>query len=407
MNNKTKNKSVEKLDDSVTKITLTDDDGGVQKTVFLVGTAHVSANSAEQVKDVITREKPDSICVELDAGRYNTMTNKRQWQDTDLVKVIKNGRAGFMMINLILSHYQQKIADQFGIKTGTEMLTAIDLAHETGANLVLADRDIQVTFNRIWRGASFKEKCKLLWAIFASLFDNEELTEEDLAELKQSDVLNSALSELSGAFSGVKKALVDERDTYLCEKIKSAPGKVVVAVVGAAHVPGILANWDSDHDVASLEAAPPKGKGGKILGWSISIAIILLVIFTLTKNPLNGWEQTRNWLILTMGGAGIGALASLANPVAILTAIVVAPVCAISPVLAAGWFSGLVEAHMRKPKVTDFENLSNDLNSLKGIWHNKITRVLLVVILTNCGCALGNILGGLNIIRIFFHTIFG
>lgn len=393
-------KSIKYLENGTIQIT------DENKKYILIGTAHVSSESAQLVQRVVDDQKPDTVCIELDQGRFQTITQKQAWSDTAFVHVIKDGRAGFMFINILLSHYQQKIAEQLGVQTGGEMLEAMDAAKEVGADVVLADRDIQITFNRIWRGASLWEKCKLMVSIILSLFDNETLSEEDIEQLKEEDMLNASLAALSEHYHGIKRYLVDERDIYLCEKIKRAPGQCIVAVVGAAHIPGILKNWTETHRLEPLETAPPKSKTGKVIGWAVSALLVLMVILTLLISPRAGWAQTHHWLLLTMGGAGIGALVSLAHPLTILVSIAMAPISALSPVLATGWFAGISEAHWRKPRVTDFESLSRDLNHIKGIWHNQITRVLLVVILTNLGCALGNIVGSLHIIQVFLRTLF-
>ncbi|MDO4288598.1 MAG: TraB/GumN family protein [Eubacterium sp.] len=384
--------------ENITRITLG------EKEIILVGTAHVSPASVAEVKALIEGEKPDTVCIELDKGRYESINKKDQWKDMDIVKVIKEGKAGFLFANIILSNYQRKLAEQFGIRSGQEMLQGIASAKECGAEIVLADRDIQVTFNRIWRGCSFFEKMKLLMTIIFSIVDDEEISEEELESLKSEDMLSAALAEMGNAYKGIKTHLVDERDQYLANKIKNAPGKKVVAVLGAAHVPGIKKELFKEQDMAALEAVPPKSKAGKIIGWSIPVLLVLLVALTFTVNPGSGWEQTRFWLLLTMCGSGLGALLAFGHPLSILTAVVVAPISALSPVLAAGWFSGLCEAHFKKPKVEDFEALPKDLLSLKGLWHNKVTKLLLMVILTNVGCAAGNIVGSLNIIGVFFKT---
>lgn len=394
--------SVEKTLDSNNITRINDND---RQFVF-IGTAHVSPKSAEEVKRILEEERPDSVCIELDSERYQAMTEKKSWSNTDFIKVIKEGKAGFMFVNILLSNYQQKLAKQFNIQSGQEMLQGIQSAHEIGAEIILADRNIQITFNRIWRGCSFWEKCKLVSSIIVSFFDHDAITEEELEELKSEDMLNAALSDLSDNFAGVKAYLVDERDIYLCEKIKNAPGKKIIAILGAAHIPGIVKNWNINHDISVLEKTPPKGKMGKIIGWSLPVFLIGLVILTFSFNVGSGLAQARNWLILTMAGAGIGTIISLAHPLTILTSIVMAPISALSPVLATGWFAGLMEAHIRKPKVTDFERLSNDLSNVKGLWKNKITRILLVVILANLGCAIGNIIGSINAVSIFLNTIF-
>ncbi len=391
------------MEKNITRLTL--GEGAKQREVILVGTAHVSPKSAELVKEIIDEERPDVVCIELDPARFAALQNKEKYQNTDIVKIIKDGKAGFFFANLLLSSYQRRLAEQLKIQSGQDMLQGIESANETGAQIVLADRDIQTTFKRIWQKAKWTEKLKLITSIVMSVFDDEEITEDALEELKQEDLLTAALSEMGSEFAGVKTVLVDERDQYLAEKIRTAPGKKIVAVLGAAHVPGITKEIFKQHDLEKLEELKPKSNTGKIVGWSVTIALILMVAFTFSVEPGEGWAQTRNWLILVMGGSGIGALLAGGTFLTIVTAIVCSPLGALSPVLASGWFSGLAEAHFRKPRVIDFEMLPKDLTKLSGFWKNRVTRVLLVVILTNIGCAIGNIAGGIGIITGFLNAL--
>ena len=391
------------MEKNITRLTL--GEGAKQREVILVGTAHVSPKSAELVKEIIDEERPDVVCIELDPARFAALQNKEKYQNTDIVKIIKDGKAGFFFANLLLSSYQRRLAEQLKIQSGQDMLQGIESANETGAQIVLADRDIQTTFKRIWQKAKWTEKLKLITSIVMSVFDDEEITEDALEELKQEYLLTAALSEMGSEFAGVKTVLVDERDQYLAEKIRTAPGKKIVAVLGAAHVPGITKEIFKQHDLEKLEELKPKSNTGKIVGWSVTIALILMVAFTVSVEPGEGWAQTRNWLILVMGGSGIGALLAGGTFLTIVTAIVCSPLGALSPVLASGWFSGLAEAHFRKPRVIDFEMLPKDLTKLSGFWKNRVTRVLLVVILTNIGCAIGNIAGGIGIITGFLNAL--
>ncbi len=395
--------SLEEAYESVRRVTI--GEGDERKEVLLVGTAHVSKKSASQVKMIIDQENPDSVCIELDPARYQTMMNPDQYRNTDLSKIIKEGKAGFFMANLILSNYQRKIAKQLDIQSGADMMQGIKSAEENNAQLVLADREIQTTFKRIWQACKWTDKLKLLTTIVLSVFDNEEIDEETLDELKQDDALSAALSEMGEAFAPVKVVLVDERDQYLAEKIRTAPGEKVIAVLGAAHVPGIEKELFKSHNLEKLEELKPKTNTGKIVGWSITAILILMILFTFNKDAGEGLAQAKNWLILVCGGSGIGALLAGANILTILTAIVCAPLGAASPVLASGWFAGLVEAYVRKPRVRDFEELPEDLEHLSGFWKNRVMRILLVVVLVNVGCALGNITGSLGIIRGFLDTI--
>lgn len=376
-----------------------------EKEIILIGTAHVSKNSALEVRETIEREEPDTICIELDAQRYESINQKDKWSNTDIVQIIKSKRAGFLFANILLSNYQRKLAEQFNIESGQEMMEGIACAKETGAELVLADRNIQITFNRIWRGCSFFEKIKLLFTIALSVVDDEEITEEDLEELKSEDMLTAALSEMGSAFKGVKTYLVDERDQYLAYKIKNAKGKKIVAVLGAAHVPGIKEELYKTQDIKKLEEVPKKSNVGKILGWSIPILLVLLVGITFFINPNSGWEQTKSWILWNGALSALGTLLAGGHILAVLTAFVAAPISSLSPLLAAGWFAGIVEAHFRKPKVEDFESLPKDLGSFKGLWQNKVTKILMVVVFANLGSMIGTWMGGINIIGIFIKTV--
>lgn len=378
------------------------------KEITLIGTAHVSKVSAQQVKEALEEIQPDSICVELDEDRYQSLMHPGQWEQTDIVQVIKQKKTGFLLANIILSSYQKKIAKKMDISAGAEMMQGIQSAKELNAELVLADRRIQTTFSRIWRKHSFWQKCKLLTSIVFSLFDDEDITEADLEQLKQSDMLESALKEVGDSFPVVADVLIHERDQYLATKIAQAKGPKVVAVLGAAHVPGVSALIESGKlaDLNELDSLPPKSIWGKVIGWGIPIAIVALVCATFLNSHSAGWEQIQSWILWNGTLSAIGTLLAGGHPLSILTAFVAAPITSLNPLLAAGWFAGLVEASVRKPKVKDFENLTEDFNSVKGMWKNRVTRILLVVILANVFSSLGTFIGGTDIIKTFLETVF-
>ncbi|MBB5180187.1 pheromone shutdown-related protein TraB [Planomicrobium koreense] len=375
------------------------------REIILIGTAHVSRQSAVQVKEVIEAERPDSVCIELDAQRYQSVTDKSKWKETDIFKVIKEKKSSLLLMNLAISSFQNRLADQFGIKPGQEMLQGIESAKETGAELVLADRNIQVTFSRIWSNIGFMGKAQLLTSVFYSIFSSETISEEDLEKMKSQDTLNAVLNDFTKSFPKLKKPLIDERDQYLAQKIKDAPGQKVVAVLGAAHVPGITQEIHREHDLEKLSEVPPKSKWPKILGWALPILLVVLLAVTFYNNPAAGIDGTISWVLWTASLGAIGAALAFGHPLAILTAFVGGPVGALHPLLAAGWFSGLMQAYVRRPNVGDFETLSKDVFTLKGFWDNKVTRVLLVVVLTNIGTSAGNIIGGADVIRLFLKNL--
>ncbi|MDD3024876.1 MAG: TraB/GumN family protein, partial [Syntrophomonadaceae bacterium] len=375
------------------------------KEFILIGTAHVSRNSAEQVKEVIESERPDSVCIELDEQRYQTITEGNKWKNTDIFKIIKEKKSTLLLINLVLSSFQKRIAKQFGINAGQEMIQGIESAKTTGANLVLADRNIQTTFSRIWHGVGFWGKMRLITEIIFSIFNTEEITEEDLEKLKSQDMLNSILNDLTASFPKLKRPLVDERDQYLAQKIKEAPGNKVVAVLGAAHIPGIKEEIYKDHDLLALSQLPAGSRVPIIIGWAIPILILALIAYTFISNPDAGIQQSINWVLWTGSFAALGTALALGHPLSILTAFIVAPLTTLHPLLAAGWFAGLVQAYIRRPSVREFENLSEDIFSFKGFWNNKITRILLIVTLANLGATVGTMIGGADVVRLFIENL--
>nr|WP_088007307.1 TraB/GumN family protein [Indiicoccus explosivorum] len=375
------------------------------KEIILIGTAHVSKRSAEQVKEVIEREQPDSVCIELDEQRYQSVTDKNKWKETDIFKIIREGKASLLLINLAVSSFQNRLAKQFGIEPGQEMIQGIESAKETGAELVLADRNIQITFSRIWGNMGLWGKSQLLTSVFYSIFSKEEISEEELEKMKSQDTLNAVLAEMTDSFPKLKKPLIDERDQYLAQKIKNAPGDKVVAVLGAAHVPGISKEIHREHDLAELDKRPPKAKWPKVVGWLIPISIIAIILYTFMTNPQDGFYQAMSWILWNGGLSALGAAIAFAHPLAILTAFVAAPISSLNPLIAAGWFAGFAQAYFRRPNVGDFERLSEDVFTIKGFWDNKVTRVLLVVVLSNLGSSIGTFIGGADVIRVFLENL--
>ncbi|MBW2193131.1 MAG: TraB/GumN family protein [Deltaproteobacteria bacterium] len=360
------------------------------KEILLLGTAHVSRESAELVTRVVEQEKPDTVCVELCQSRYQSIRQKDSWQNTDIIKVIKDKKAFLLLSNLLLASFQKRIAKIMDITPGEEMIKAIETGEAVGAEIHLADRGIHVTLSRTWRIMKLWEKVKLLFQILLSLGEIDDITEEDVEKMMQEDVLETLLSEVGKTVPALRDILIDERDQYLAQKIRTAPGRKIVAVVGAGHVPGIKKYWHSDVDINALEELPPKGKIIGVLKWVIPLFVLTLFSLGFFYGGAKVGTHMIAWWILANGVlAGLGAVIALAHPLTILASVLAAPLTSLNPMIAAGWVSGLVEAFSRKPKVRDFENLSEDILTVKGFWKNKITRILLVVVFTNIGSSIG------------------
>ena len=364
------------------------------KKIILVGTAHISQDSIDEVTQIIREEKPDTVCVELCQSRYDSIHNANRWKNMDIIKVIKQGKTPVLLANLMMSAFQKKMGDKLGVKPCTEMVKALEIAKEVGASTVLADRDVTITLKRTWGKLSLWEKMKLFGQLFFGIFESPDISEEDIEKLKEKDMLTEAIETLSKALPSVKTVLVDERDLYLSTKIAEAKGETIVAVVGAAHTPGIKKNIDSPVDLSELEILPKPKKTGKILKWLIPLAMLAVIIYGFLGVDMKvGLEMVKYWVLINGVLAAVGAILVGAHIITIISAFVAAPITSLNPTIAAGWVAGLTEAWVRKPKVEDFENLAHDITSIKGFRKNKVTKILLVVVFCNLGSAIGTFIG--------------
>ena len=372
------------------------------KEIILIATAHVSKESAELVKQVIEEERPDSVCVELDEERYKNIQNPKSWESTDIIKVIKSKKVGFLLANLALSSYQKRMAKKLDTPVGGEMIQGIESAKEVEANLVLADRSIQTTFLRIWRKLGMWEKTKLLTSLIFSFDDETDISNQDLQDLLQEDMLKSVMASMRKQFPKIGEILISERDQYLAAKIKSAPGRKVVAVLGGAHVPGVEEEIYKEQDLKQISVVPPVKPFSKIAGWIIPAVILGLLTYAFVSNIQTGLQQLSAWVLWTGVLAAVFTAFSFGHPLSILTSLVVAPFTTLNPLLACGWFTGLVEATIRKPAVHDLHNVAEDIQSLKGFFKNRLLRIILVVFMANIGASLGTFIAGAGMIKNLF-----
>lgn len=361
---------------------------------LLLGTAHISQESIAEVVQAIETYKPDSVCVELCQARFDSIKHPDRWKQMDVVRVVKEGKSGLLMANLVLSSFQKKMGDQLGVKPGAEMVAAVDAAERIGAQVVLADRSVSITLKRCWARLGWFEKSKALAHLLSEGLASPEITAEEIESLKQTDVLSEAIGSLAKELPGVKEVLIDERDRYLAGKIQGAPGQTVLAVVGAGHLAGILSWMEKEVELEPLDRLPPPSPWVNVLKYGFPALVLALFAYGFTFiDGQTSWEMAKRWFLANGILAGLGAALAGGHILTILVAFVAAPFTSLNPAIAAGWVSGLTEAWVRKPKVADFENLPQDITSLKGFWSNEITRILLVVVLSNLGSSLGSLIG--------------
>ena len=360
------------------------------REIILIGTAHISRESADLVDRVITEEKPDGVCVELCKARFEAIKQKDKWQEMDIVKVIRENRTALLLSQLLMMSLQKKIAERFNINPGEDMLRAISRAEESGAEVVLADREIRVTLLRTWRMMGLWSKMKFLSDMILSLFIGENITEENIEELKQHDVLDLALKSIGEKLPELKTTLIDERDQFLACSIRNSQGRKIVAVVGAGHIPGIIENIGKAIDIDEINTIPPRSFWARFFGWGFSAAIMsLFVAGFFYSGGRTSIHMMLSWSVITAICATIGAMMLLAHPFTILASALSAPIATLHPLIATGWVAGLTEATFRKPQVRDFLDLKDDITTVKGFFHNKITRILILVVVVNLTTSIG------------------
>lgn len=384
--------------DDVAVITLAD------KTILLVGTAHISQQSTDLVKKIIEQECPDAVCIELDDKRYAALSKRTQWENLDLKQVVRSKQLATLMVNLILAAYQKKLGGQLGVMPGAELLTAAQTAEQLGIPMALCDRDVRVTLRRAWRATSLVKKGYLLATLLTSLFDTTELDEERLTEMRRKDVLSELINELGAALPHTKAVLIDERDVYMAEKIKQTAGRRLVAVVGAGHMEGIkrVIEQDNSDQLEAIGSIPPTGKTGKILEWAIPALILLSLLLIGLRQGADEFAANAVYWILAHGiPSALGALIALAHPATIVSAFAAAPVTSLSPLIGAGYVCALVQVMTCPPIVREFEAASQDIGAFTGWWRNKLLRIFLVFLLTTFGSSLGTWIGGYRI----FNTL--
>ena len=376
--------SMTELADSVKKVTV---DG---REIYLVGTAHVSQESVDDVRNTVEAVDPDSIAIELCEPRLRSMVEKDHWEKMDIFKVIKEKKSLFLLIQLIMAAFYRKLGQQLGVKPGAEMLEGVKLAQEKDVELILADRKIEITLKRVWGYLSFWNKMSLINHLLYSMIVDEKIDTEMVEQIKQQDQLESIMATFAEKFPEIKKRLIDERDIYLAQKIREAPGPKVVAIVGAGHVSGIEKHIQHEQDLEPLIQIPPKSIVPTIIKWTIPVAIIALLVYGFFKGDVqHSMESIYIWVLVNGVLSAAGAVVALAHPLTIAAAFFGAPLTSLNPMMAAGWIAGLVQALVRKPTVADFEDLPNATSTVKGFWGNTVTKILLVVVLANLGSVLG------------------
>ena len=375
------------------------------RTITLIGTAHISQDSINEVTEAIKTQKPDCVAIELDQKRCDSIKNPDSWRQLDIIKVLKRGEGFLLLANLVLASFQKRMGQNVGVRPGDEMVAAMKVAEELNIPTTMVDRPIQTTLRRAWAKNSLWGKCKLLSAMISSAFTSEKISSEEIEELKNNSEMDSMMKELSDYMPTVKEVLIDERDKYLASHIWESEGSNIIAVLGAGHLPGVqaylekIAAGQESTDTTEIANIPSKTLGAKIKGWIIPAIIIILIGMGFYFGGRNkATELVLSWVLWNGALSAIGSIIAAAHPLTILVSFIGAPITSLCPFVGVGFLTGITQAFVCKPKVKDIEDLSTDAGSLKGFYKNRVLKVLLVFILSSLGSSIGTFVSGADII---------
>lgn len=378
--------------------------------VTLIGTAHVSQLSVDMVEEKIATGEYDCIAVELCSPRLENITNQAWWKNLDIYQVFKKKKAGLLLINLALSAYQKRLAERIGVEAGKEMIRAVELAREKKIRLEVIDRNISTTLHRLVTEVSFWQKLKIVGGLVAGVFVGEEISESQIEDLKKGDMLHAVVSEFGEELPEIKRVLIDERDEYMVGRlaqISQSPDapKKILALVGAGHLIGMMPAMQSPPDASHLErldTKPPPSKIGLYIGWGICALIVSMFGVGFMKSPELGSQLVITWVVINGGLCALGTALALGHPVSIVAAFFAAPLTSLNPTIGAGMVVGLVESYMRKPKVSDFETLREDIAVYSMWWKNRVARLLLIFFFSSFGSMIGTYAAGASIVNQLF-----
>lgn len=380
----------------------------------LLGTAHVSRASVDAVNAMLAHESFDAVAIELCESRAQGMRDPDAFRQTDLFQVIRQGKAGMVAASLVLSSFQQRLADQYGIQPGAEMKAAMDGAEARGTPLWVVDRDVGTTLKRAWRSVGFWQRFGLLGGLLASVFDREDIAEQEIEKLKQSDLLESAFSDFASQSEPLYRSLIAERDAFMAARLReeaarspTSAARRVLVVIGAGHLKGLATQLRDGRDdpattVATLAQTPHKARWPKWVAVGLVIVVFALIAYAFHRNTALGTQVLMNWVLLTGGFAALGALVAGGHPLSIAAAFVAAPIKPFRPGIPAGGISAMAEAWVRKPRVGDFETLRDQVGHWSGWWKNRVARTLLNFFLVSVGTLIGEYSAGIHILKSLF-----
>jgi pheromone shutdown-related protein TraB len=300
------------------------------------------------------------------------------------------------------------------VEPGAELKRAVLEARARELPVHLIDREVGLTFKRASARLGFWGRAKLGGGLLAGLLADDEVGPEEIEKLKQGDMLEASFNEFASESPAVYETVIAERDRYMAARLREIREdtnhdgeREVLAVVGAGHLQGLAAHLREETAPAGavraeLESLPEKSS---IPWFTILLATVVVGGFAwgFWQGGIDvGSDLLLQWILATGLLGAFGCALAGGHPLSILVAFVVSPITPLHPALASGTLSALTEAWLRKPTYADFMALRADVQTMRGWWRNRVSRVLLNFFLTSLGTAIGVWTGGLKMLGTLF-----
>ena len=364
--------------------------------IRLVGTAHVSAQSVEDVKKAIDEWHPDIVAVELDLGRFHAL--KKDVREPTVAEVLEVRNFNQLLIQWILSYLQRRIGFDVGVEPGAEMKAAIAEAEQRNIPVSLVDRDIRLTLLRFWQSLGIWGKIKMFFALVISIAEVDEI-EVDVEQMKDQSVIDMVMDEFRKFSPEGARSLIDERDAFIAHnllRLKEQNIPRILAVIGAGHLHGIrgyLENPSTLPPFESLTRQPKPFPWATVFGFAVT-ALFLLLLGAIGFSGV-GLQTLLYaflfWVVIHGVLAGAFTLAAGGHPYSALTCLGVAWMTSLNPLLHVGWIAAAIEAKVRAPAVTDFRKIY-EAQTLTDMARIPLFKVVLIAAVANLGSLLGTLL---------------
>ena len=205
------------------------------KNLYILGTSHISKESVDKVEDFVLKSKPDIIAIELDSKRFYALTQETKASFKDILQL---GIKAFL-INMVGAYVEKKLGRIVGVKPGSEMRKAIELAKENNIKISLIDQDINITMKKLSKAITVKVVFRFIWDIVRAIFGKRDIEMFDIRKVPSKKVIDKIINKVKEKYPEIYKVLIKERNDVMAKNLYKLMSKYndkkIFAVVGAGH----------------------------------------------------------------------------------------------------------------------------------------------------------------------------